>query len=133
MRKLAAAIVIVPLMLIGAMPVAAGQPSSTGTQAQSAPGSNSADDRGTYRQKTQAEMQEWQQKLHDFSETAKAKGQKAGTAAENGLKAAWAKTQAAAHKLQTVGAKGWDSAKSSYEKASHDLADAWDKIRPKGK
>jgi hypothetical protein len=74
-------------------------------------------------------MQEWQRKLHDFSEKAKANGQKAGKAAENGLTAAWAKTEAEARRLQSASADGWESAKSSYEKASHELADAWDKAR----
>jgi len=30
-----------------------------------------------------------------------------------------------------VGATGWDDAKISFEKASRDLSDAWDKVRPK--
>jgi uncharacterized membrane protein len=129
MRLLIASIVIGPLMLIGTLPEAVGQSSSSGTQTQSAAGSNAPADRDTYTQKARDDMQQWQQKLRDFSENAKAKGQQAGNAAENELNAAWTKTQAEAQKLQTAGAEGWQSAKTSYEKASHDLADAWDRVR----
>lgn len=78
-------------------------------------------------------MQDWQQKLHAFSETAKAKGEKAGDAAAHELNTAWTKAQAQAHKLQTAGAEDWESAKASYEKASRELADAWDRNRPRHK
>ncbi len=73
MRMLAAAIVIGPLMLIGTLPAVAGQSSSSGTRIQLAAGGSSTTDRDTYTQKAQGEMQEWQQKLRAFSETAKAK------------------------------------------------------------
>jgi len=36
-------------------------------------------------------MQEWQRKLHDFSEKAEAKGKEAANAAENDLNKAWTK------------------------------------------
>jgi hypothetical protein len=45
------------------------------------------------------------------------------------LTKAWTKAEAASRKLQTVGAKDWESAKTSFEKASRELAEAWDKIR----
>jgi len=128
MRLLIASIVIGPLMLIGALPEAAGQSSPSGTQIQSAAGSNTTADRDTYTQKARDDMQQWQKKLHDFSESAKAKGQQAGNAAENELNAVWAKTQAETHKLQAATAEGWESAKASYEKASRELADTWNKI-----
>jgi hypothetical protein len=78
-------------------------------------------------------MQEWQQKLHHFGERAKVKALKEGNAAENELNAAWTKTETEAHKLQTAGTEGWDDAKISYEHASHELANAWDRIRPEDK
>jgi uncharacterized membrane protein len=129
MSLLTASLVIGPLMLIGALPAAAGQSSSSDTHNQMAAGSTSTADRDTYTQKARGDMQQWLQKLHDFSENAKAKGQQAGNAAENDLNAAWTKTQAEAQKLRTATAEGWESAKASYEKASHELADAWDKVR----
>ena len=78
-------------------------------------------------------MEEWRQKLRDFSERAKAKGQKEGDAAENDLNAAWIKTEAELQKLQAASAEDWDGAKASFEKASRELADAWNRIRPEDK
>jgi hypothetical protein len=40
---------------------------------------------------------------------------------------------APASKLQTVGAEGWESAKTSFAKASRELAAAWHKIHPEDK
>ena len=129
MRILFASIVIGPLLLFGALPAVAGQSISSDTPIQLAAGGDSTVDRDTYTQKARDSMHEWQQKLHDFSEKAKAKGQEKGNAAENELKAAWTKADAEQHKLQSASAEGWESAKISFEKASHDLKEAWDKIR----
>jgi len=133
MKILTAAIVIGPLMLIGALPAGAGQSISSDTPIQLAAGSDSTPDRDTYIQKARDEMQEWQQKLHDFSEKAKAKGNAAGNAAENDLNEAWTKAKAASDELQTAGADSWESAKTSYKEASHELAEAWHKIHPEDK
>jgi hypothetical protein len=73
-------------------------------------------------------MQDWRQKLHDFGERAKAKGQEEGNAAGNELNAAWTKADAEEHTLEAASAEGWQSAKISFEKASHDLKELWDKI-----
>jgi hypothetical protein len=135
MRILPAAIVIGTLMLIGGLP-AAGQSTLTlgsGAPVQLAAGGDSTADRDTYTQKARDEMQEWQRKLHDFSAKAEAKGQEAGNAAENDLNKAWAQAEAASRKLQTVGAESWESAKTSFEEASRELADAWHKIHPEDK
>jgi carboxypeptidase C (cathepsin A) len=134
MRMLTVSIVIGPLVLIGALP-AAGQSTLTlgsGASVQLAAGDSTAD-RDTYTQRARDEMQEWQRKLHDFSKRAVAKGKEAGSAAENDLNKTWTKAEAASRKLQTVGAEGWVSAKTSFEKASHELADAWHRIRPQDK
>ncbi len=58
--------------------------------------------------------------------------QEEGNAAETELKAAWTKADAEQQKLQSASAEAWESAKISFEKASHDLKEAWDKIRPAG-
>jgi hypothetical protein len=137
MRMLTASIVIGPLMLIGALPAAAGQSTlalGSGAPVRLAAGSNDTPvDRDTYTQQARDKMQEWQRKLHDFSEKAEAKGKEAGNAAENDLNKAWTKAEAASSKLQTVGAESWESAKTSFEEASRELADAWHKIRPQDK
>ena len=132
MRIFFALIVIGPLMLLGALPAAAGQSISSNSPIQLAAAGDSTADRDTYTQKARVSVDEWQQKLHDFSEKAKVKGQQEGNAAENELKAAWTKVEAEQHKLQSASAEGWESAKVSFEKASHDLKEAWDKIRPAG-
>jgi hypothetical protein len=119
-------------MLLGALPAAAGQSISSNSPIQLAAAGDSTADRDTYTQKARVSVDEWQQKLHDFSEKAKVKGQQEGNAAENELKAAWTKVEAEQHKLQSASAEGWESAKISFEKASHDLKQAWDKIRPAG-
>jgi uncharacterized membrane protein len=131
MRIITTSIVIGSLMLIGALP-AAGQ--SNPAPATSAPvglaaGGNTPADRDTYTQQARDEMQKWQRKLHDFSEKAEAKGKEAANAAENDLNAAWTKAEAASRRLQTVGAEGWDRARTSFEQASRDLAAAWGRVR----
>jgi hypothetical protein len=60
-------------------------------------------------------------------------GQRAGNAAENDLNEAWTKAEAASRQLQTIGAEGWESAKTSFAKASRELAEAWHKIHPEDK
>ena len=80
-------------------------------------------------QRARGDMQEWRRKLHRFSEKAGVYGKEAGSAAKTDLNKAWTKTEAASRKLQTVGAEGWDHARTSFEQASHELADTWDKVR----
>jgi Skp family chaperone for outer membrane proteins len=87
-------------------------------------------DRDTYTQKAHDEVQAWRQKLHDFNTKAKADGKDFDRTAKTDLNRAWHKTRIAARKLRTVGAEGWDVAKSDYEKASQDLTDAWHRIQP---
>jgi hypothetical protein len=128
MKILTTSIVLGPLVLISTLP-ATGQRIPAGTLVQVAAGSDSTGDRDTYTLRAWNEMQEWQRKLHTFTEKAEVKGKEAGNAVEDGLNAAWAKTQTESRKLQTASAEGWESAKSSYEQASHELADAWEKVR----
>jgi hypothetical protein len=136
MRILPASIVSGPLLLIGAL--SAGGQSTTlalgaGAPVQLAAGAGSTADKDTFTQKARDEIQEWQRKLHDFGGKAEAKGKEAGDAAENGLHEAWTKAEAASRKLEAAGAGDWESAKASYEKASHELADAWHRAHPDDK
>jgi hypothetical protein len=133
MQRFIASIVIGPLMLIGALPVAAGQSVRSDTQIQSAAGSDSTGDRESYTRKARDDVQEWQQKLHDFGAVAATKGHKDAIAAQRDLDEAWAKTQAEARRLQTSSTDAWASARISYEKASGELAGAWDRVRDQGK
>jgi hypothetical protein len=133
MKVITASIVFGPLMLIEAPPAGAGGPISSAPIFRLASATDSSSDRDSYTRKAQDEMREWQKKLQDFSASAQAKGQKAGEAAEKELNEAWTKTEAASRDLQMAGGEGWDSAKTSYEKASHDLAEAWHKVNPEDK
>jgi hypothetical protein len=136
MKIFTAAIVIGPLLLVGALPAGAGQSvPALGSNApvRLAAGGDTAADRGTYTQKARNDMQVWRRKLHDFSKKAGASGKEAGNAAMTDLNRAWVKTEAASRKLQTVGADGWEHAKTSFEQASHELADTWDKVRSQDK
>ena len=136
MKILIASILIGPLMLIGALPAVAGQSThmlGSGAPIRLAASGVSKADRDTYIQKAQNEMLEWQRKLNDFSEKMAAKGQQASDAAEHDLNKAWTKADAASRELQTVGAEGWKSAQTSFEKATRELAETWDKTRSKDK
>jgi hypothetical protein len=128
MRIPAASVVIGPLLLIAAIPSAAGQSITQSARVQLVADNDA--DRGPYTQKAQDDMQQWQQKLHDFGEKAKTTGQQGGAAAKEDLDKAWTKARVAADKLKTAGADGWQGAKTTYEKATHDLADTWDRIKP---
>jgi hypothetical protein len=130
MRFLTCAVITGQLILVGALTAAAAQPVASAPQTQSAIGSDATANRGAYTLKAHGDMQDWQQKLRHFSDHARANGERAGNAAGSDLSAAWARTKEESRKLQTASAEDWASAKTSYEKASNDLADAWDRNRP---
>ncbi|MEJ0069768.1 MAG: hypothetical protein WDO24_14705 [Pseudomonadota bacterium] len=133
MKLLAATIVIGPLMLVGVPPAVAGQSAfALGSRApvQSAAADDSAADRDAYARKAQDELREWRRKLHDFGDKAEANGKAAGNTANDDLTQAWTKIEAASDKLQTMGAQRWESAKTSFEMASHELAETWRKKHP---
>jgi hypothetical protein len=135
MKILNASIIIGALLLIGGLP-AAGQSTlapGSGAPVRLAGGGDATADRQTYAQQARADIQEWQRKLQDFGEKAEAKGKEAGQAAATDLNKAWTRAEAASGRLQTAGAEDWESAKASFEKASRELADAWDRVRAQGK
>jgi hypothetical protein len=134
--KILTASIVVGSLALGAMQAAAG-PSTvalrSGAAAQLAVAGDPAGDRDSYTQKARDDMQEWQRKLHDFGDKTEAKGKEVGNAANDDLNRAWSKAKEASDKLQTMGADGWDSAKASFEHASHELADSWHKVHPDDK
>jgi hypothetical protein len=132
MHVMTVPILIGSLFLVSTVPEAVAQVASDNHVQVVATGDSNAD-RDGYAQNARNEMQVWRKQLDQFDEKAKARGQKAGSAAENELQAAWTETAAGAQKLQSVGADGWEEAKMSYEKASSHLAEAWDRIRPADK
>ena len=125
------------LLSIAALPRAdqspAGQATSPQASAPPAPltaEGNFGAKKDTYVRKSKDEIREWQKKVHDFGETAGAKGHDADAAAKSDLQKAWANTEAQSHKLETAGADGWEGAKASFEKASRHLKDTWHKFHP---
>jgi hypothetical protein len=126
MKILAALILIGPLMLIGAVPAPA-------APVQLAASGNAAADRDSYMHQAQAVMQEWQGKLHDFGEKAEAKGKTVDSAAKDELNKAWTKAKIASGDLQAASDESWESAKSSFDAASRELAADWHKIYPDDK
>jgi hypothetical protein len=128
MKTLAASIVIAPLLLAGVLLPVASPSIASDTPSQTADdGAPSSDVTGT--RMAGEEIHEWQQKLHDIRDRAEAKATDASNAAETYLDRAWSKTEETSGKLRTLGAEGWEKAKTSFERASRELADAWDHLR----
>jgi hypothetical protein len=130
-KFLISAIVIVPLA--AALPAAS---QTLRTPQQSTPirlAAISDTERTTYTEKARAEMLVWQQKLHDFGERSKVKATDAQTRATNDLNQAWADTEAASARLESAAAEDWESAKTSFRKASDQLAVAWRNIGAEAK
>jgi hypothetical protein len=134
MRILPASTVVGPLLLIGLIGTlpAVGQsiqvPYST-KSIRLAAVADSKSERDTYIQKARDEVQQWQRKLHDLREKTKTRNSEASITAQNDFNTAWTETEDAFDKLETVGAEDWESAKTSYNKASLKLAAIWEKIK----
>jgi hypothetical protein len=129
MRIGTTSVVVGSLLVIAALPAVAGQSTAPNTHIQLAADSDA--DRGQYTEKAQDDVDQWKQKVHDFGEKAKTTGQQGSAAAKDDLDKAWTKAKVAADGLKTAGADGWQTAKMSFEKAKSDLANTWDKIKPK--
>src|ERR1700689_2745936 len=109
--------------LIGTLP-AAGQstqsPQSVASSREASP-TDWKTQKKTYVRKARDEVQELQRKLHDFSEKTRTKTSEGSITAKNDFNTAWTEADDAFHKLETVGAEDWESAKTSYNKASQKL------------
>jgi hypothetical protein len=86
-----------------------------------------------YVDKAQSTVDEWRRKLNAAADDAGAHARATGNAADADLNAAWQKTQAAAKQLAAASASQWDKARSSFEKASQDLTDRWNRAHPDNK
>jgi hypothetical protein len=134
MRILPASTVVGSFLLIGLIGTlpAAGQsiqPPQPAASSRMAAATDWKTERDTYVQKAREEVQEWQRKLHDFSEKTRTKTSEAGITAQSDFNTAWKETEDAFRKLETVRAEDWESAKMSYNKASLKLAAIWEKIK----
>lgn len=125
MKNLIASVIAGSLVLMAAVP-AAGQAARLVDSNASV--HDSANDRATYVQGARREVEEWRHKLHDFSDSARAKATEANKAAADDLTRAWTRTEAASRKLETAEAGDWQSAKTSYKTASRKLVLAWKKL-----
>jgi hypothetical protein len=120
------------LLLITALPAAAqtDSPQATGAPIQLAAHWAFGVKKDEYVQRSRDEMREWQTKLADAGETVGTRGSEASAAGMSGLRKAWARAEGESRKLELAGADGWDRAMSSFEKASKNLKDAWQRIHP---
>jgi hypothetical protein len=123
-----ASVMLVPPLLAGVSATAAGR--SLGPDPHIQLVADDDEGRATFTEHAQEDMQDWQRKVHDFGRRAKATGQQGVDSAHRDLDTAFTKARLAADKLRTVGADGWQGAKTGYQQARHDLADTWDKIKP---
>jgi hypothetical protein len=128
MRTVAASVMLGSMVLAGAPPPAAGQSLGRGTHILLVADDDT--DRSSFTQHAQDDMHQWQRKVRDFGRHAKAAGQEGAHTARHDLDDAYAKAKLAADRLRTVGADGWQGAKTAYQDASHDLANTWNRIKP---
>jgi hypothetical protein len=128
MKNLIASVMAGSLVLMAALP-GAGQAARLVSNVSV---HDSTNDRRTYIQGARREVEQWRQKLHDFSDSARAKATEANATALDDLTRAWTRTEAASRRLENAGANDWRSAKISYRTASRKLVLAWHKISPTG-
>jgi hypothetical protein len=117
-------------LLSGPLPDAGAQTAPPDTDTRPALNTASASLRDGYIQKSEAELDDWQAKLVQFDDETKARVQQDAAAARADLMAAMDKAETGAWKMQTVAADGLENAKISYEKATSELADTWEKMQP---
>jgi len=120
------------LLLTAALPAAAQSisPQASGPPRQLAAEGEFGAKKDEYVQKSKSEVAEWRRKVDELKAKSQTKGREASSASERHLHEAWAKTEAESHKLEGASADGWENAKSSFEKASQNLKDAWHKLQP---
>lgn len=126
-RLAATSLIAGPILLVGALSAAADP------LTQVAADSDSSADRGSFTQAAEDDLHRWRQRVHDFDVSAEATGKADTIATEHALDAAWDRVQIEAGKLQTASRDGWESAKLSYQNASRDLTDTWDRTRSQSK
>lgn len=90
---------------------------------------DSDDDRATFTDRAQNDMQHWGERVHDFGVSVKDKGQQGVDAAKRDLNTAYDKAKVAADGLKSAGQDGWQGAKTTFERARDNLAATWDRIR----
>jgi hypothetical protein len=88
--------------------------------------------RDEYIRKAQDEFQEWQNRMSQWTDEAKANGGKISEETRQNLDKAWTDVEANWRKLQAAAPQTWDKARASFEEASERMKSAWEKIQPRG-
>jgi len=78
-----------------------------------------------YRKRMAGEVDEWKQKVDDFSTKAKEKGTAASKSAATKLDRAWDNVKTQWDKLQNATDDTWSDTKAAFEKAWRDFQDTW--------
>ena len=112
---------LVTTIVVGVFMAAAAQPAGAGP---------SIAERDAYTQKARDDIRTWQRRLHEAGLQAAAAGTGAGAATGTELSVAWTRSSAASRRLQLIGAEGWEGAKTTFETAHRELAEAWRKHHP---
>jgi ABC-type glycerol-3-phosphate transport system substrate-binding protein len=86
--------------------------------------------RARYARNARGEVITWRRRLRGAGILAAAGGVARHHAAGDALRTSWAKADTASRRLLSLNAKFWTRARGDYEKASRDLASAWDESHP---
>jgi hypothetical protein len=122
------AILVGSLVLAGALPIHSQTVRTNGQNLRVQLAAADPADRNTYMQTARANMTVWSKKMQEFGERTQAKVTEAKIKATNELNEAWTETKAAAARLEVAAAEDWESAKTSFKRASDKLAVAWQNI-----
>jgi len=134
MRTLLAPILIGTLVLAGALPAAAQpKPASDKGTVGMAPSHDPAAERKSYTQQAQGAMRLWEQRLHDFNAKLESNTTQSKATTSKDLDSAWNDTKTAWNQLETAGVDDWNSARATFQGASHKLGVAWQRVSPKDK
>ena len=113
----------------GAIPA----PAATGSSVMLVADTNDfATQRDEYIRKAQDELQDWQNRMSQWTDEAKANGSKISEQTRQNLDKAWTDVEANWRKLQAAAPQTWDKARASFEEASERMKSAWEKIQPRG-
>ena len=123
------------LLLVGGTAVAGATPANpaTGVGVMLVADANDfAAQRDEYIRKAQDEFQEWQNRMSQWTDEAKANGGKISEQTRQNLDKAWTDVKANWRKLQAAAPQTWDQARASFEEASERMKSAWETIQPRG-
>lgn len=91
-----------------------------------------ATQRDEYIHKAQDELEEWQNRMSQWTDEAKENGSRISKQSRQNLDKAWTDVKANWRRLQAAAPQTWDKARASFEEASERMKSAWEKIQPRG-